>query len=70
MRQKQKKEKEKVGFDYDREDNTLDVLINPIQTRRADYASYTTASPPRFKKLPTPLLLYDKIESNANALNQ
>ena len=29
--------------------------VNPIQTRGADYAPHTTASPPGFKKLSTPL---------------
>ena len=29
--------------------------VNPIQTRGADYAPHTTASPIRFKKLSTPL---------------
>ena len=32
--------------------------VNPIQTRGADYASQTTASPPGFKKLSTPLMCY------------
>ena len=31
--------------------------VNPIQTRGADYAPHTTASPPGFKKLSTPLFL-------------
>ena len=30
--------------------------INPIQTRGTDFAPHTTASPPGFKKLSTPLL--------------
>ena len=30
--------------------------VNSIQTRGAGYAPHTTASPPRFKKLSTPLL--------------
>ena len=29
--------------------------VNPIQTREADYAPHTTASPPGFKKLSTSL---------------
>ena len=29
--------------------------VNPIQTRVTDFAPHTTASPPRFKKLSTPL---------------
>ena len=29
--------------------------VNPIQTRGADYTPYTTASPPGFKNLSTPL---------------
>ena len=32
-----------------------DQLCNPIQTRGAYYAPHTTASPPGFKKLSTPL---------------
>ena len=31
--------------------------VNPIQNRRADYATYTAASPLGFKKLSTPLCL-------------
>ena len=31
--------------------------VNPIQTRGADYTPHTTASPPGFKKLSTPLIL-------------
>ena len=30
--------------------------VNPIQTRGADYAPHTTASPPGFKMLSTPLI--------------
>ena len=30
--------------------------VNPVQTRGADYAPHTTASPPGFKKLSTPLI--------------
>ena len=33
-----------------------DRSVNPIQTRRADYAHHTTASPPRLKKLSTLLV--------------
>ena len=33
-------------------------LVNPIQIRGADYARHTTANPPEFKKLSTPLSRY------------
>ena len=34
--------------------------VNPIQTRGADYAPHTTASPPRLKKLSTPLYMVNR----------
>ena len=36
--------------------------LNPIQTMWADYDPRTTASPPGFKKLSTPLLKMGKIK--------
>ena len=39
--------------------------VNPIQTRGADYAPPTTATPPGFKQLSTPLLSH--VEGNLKA---
>ena len=40
----------------------FDRSVNPIWTMGADYARHTTASPPGFKMLSTPLLLIFKVQ--------